>query len=155
MVMKTHIVCPACNAVNGLAAKRDPLTAKCGKCGTLLFSAAPTSVGPEGFELHVARNDLPVLVDVWAPWCGPCRQMTPMFERAARELEPHVRLVKLNADEAPEISRRFGIRGIPTLLLLHRGRLLAQSAGVMDTQRIVLWARAHLPNLKETSHDAR
>jgi thioredoxin 2 len=149
MAQKTHIVCPACCAVNALVVDREPTSAKCGKCGALLFAAKPLAVDAQGFAHHVARNDVPVLADVWAPWCGPCRQMAPLFERAARDLEPHIRLLKLNADEAPDVCSRFGIRGIPALLLLHRGRLVARTAGVMDTARIVQWTRAHVPNLKE------
>lgn len=151
MTAKVHIVCTACGAVNAAAPGRAPAVAKCGKCATPLFSGAPAAVDAAGFASQSDRSDIPVLVDVWAPWCGPCRQMTPQFERAARELEPRVRLIKLNADEAPDVCQRFGIRGIPALLLLQRGRLLAQTAGVMDTARIVEWTRAHLPNLKETT----
>jgi len=151
MTNKTHVVCTACGAVNAATPGRDPFDAKCGKCEAPLFTGKPAAVDSAGFAKQASRSDIPVLVDVWAPWCGPCRQMTPMFERAARELEPHVRLIKLNADEAPDVCQRFGIRGIPTLLLVKRGRLVAQSAGVMDTNRIVEWTRAHLPKLKETA----
>jgi len=147
----THIVCTACGAVNATAPDRALSEAKCGKCAAALFSGKPAAVDSNGFALQSARSGIPVLVDVWAPWCGPCRQMTPLFERAAPELEPHVRLIKLNADEAPEVCQRFGIRGIPALLLLSHNRLVAQTAGVMDTRRIVEWTRAHLPTTKETT----
>ena len=143
MSEKNHIVCVACGAVNATAAERDTREAKCGKCAAPLFTGKPAEVDQARFERQIERSDIPVLVDVWAPWCGPCRQMTPMFERAAAELEPSVRFIKLNADEAPDVSARFGIRGIPTLLLLRRGKLLAQSAGVMDTNSIVRWTRQH------------
>jgi thioredoxin 2 len=145
MTDRKHIVCAACGAVNATPAERDPRQAKCGKCAEPLFSGKPTEIDQAGFERQASRSDTPVLVDVWAPWCGPCRQMSPMFERAAAQLEPRVRLLKLNADTAPEVSARYGIRGIPALLLIRRGKLLAQSAGVMDTQNIVRWTLAHLP----------
>ena len=92
----------------------------------------------------MAHNDIPVLVDVWAPWCGPCRSMAPMFERAAHELEPKVRLLKLNADTAPSVSSRLGISGIPTLLLMQGGREISRISGAMDTQKIVAWTMAGL-----------
>jgi len=140
---KNHIVCTNCAAVNALAPERPASEAKCGKCSTQLFTGKPADVDTAAFAKQSERSDIPVLVDVWAPWCGPCRQMTPMFERAAAELEPDVRLIKLNADNAPEVCERYGIRGIPSLLLLRHGKLLAQSAGVMDTNSIVRWTRQH------------
>jgi len=152
---KQHIVCTACGAINATTPDRDATAAKCGACAAQLFGRKPADVDAAGFERQTKRSDVPVLVDVWAPWCGPCRAMAPMFEAAARVLEPQVRLIKLNADDAPEISQRYGIRGIPALLLLHRGRLIAQSAGAMDTQRIVAWTRAALSSTQETAHDRR
>lgn len=148
---KPHIVCTACGSVNAVAPDRDAGAAKCGKCAVPLFTGHPAAIDAAAFALHTERSDLPVLIDVWAPWCGPCRQMAPHFERAAAELEPHARLLKLNADEAPDVCSRFAIRGIPALLLMQRGRLLAQTAGALDTTRIVQWTRAHLPQPKETT----
>jgi len=139
-----QIVCGHCGQINRLPADRAPTQAKCGKCRGPLFSGHPIEVDQTAFERHVAHSDLPLLVDVWAPWCGPCRAMAPMFARAAEELEPRVRLLKLNSDEAPEVSARLGISGIPTLLLLQNGRELARISGAMDSQRIVAWTLSGL-----------
>ena len=105
----------------------------------------PLDVDRAMFERQIARNSIPVLVDVWAPWCGPCRMMTPAFEEAARLLEPDLRLIKLNSDEHQEIAARLGIRGIPTLILFAHGYELARTAGAMTTQQIVDWVRSKLP----------
>lgn len=141
----THqLVCGHCGKTNRLPADRAPDQGRCGACHQPLFSGQPIEVDEAGFERHVASSDIPLLVDVWAPWCGPCRAMAPMFARAATELEPRVRLLKLNADTAPKVSARFGISAIPTLLLIKNGREVARNAGAMDAQRIVAWTAAQL-----------
>lgn len=119
-----RLVCPHCGAVNRLPPQRPAGAAKCGACHALLFEGHPAEVDEAGFERHVRAGDLPVLVDIWAPWCGPCRAMAPMFARAAGELEPEVRPLKLNADTAPHATQQLGVRGIPALYLLRaeRGR---------------------------------
>ncbi|NPU13599.1 thioredoxin TrxC [Bradyrhizobium sp. 83002] len=139
-----QLVCGQCGQINRLPAGRAPTQGKCGKCHAPLFSGHPIEVDQAAFERHVAYSDLPLLVDVWAPWCGPCRAMAPMFARAAQELEPRVQLLKLNSDEAPDVSAKFGISGIPTLLLLQKGQELARISGAMDSQRIVAWTRSGL-----------
>ena len=139
-----QLVCGHCGQINRLPAGRAPTQGKCGKCHAPLFSGHPIEVDQAAFERHVAHSDLPLLVDVWEPWCGPCRAMAPMFARAAEALEPRVQLLKLNSDEAPEISAKFGISGIPTLLLLQKGRELARISGAMDSQRIVAWTLSGL-----------
>jgi len=139
-----QVVCGHCGKTNRLPAERTATNARCGSCHQPIFSGHPIEVDEEAFGRHVASSDIPVLVDVWAPWCGPCRSMAPMFERAAQELEPGVRLLKLNSDNAPSVSSRLGISGIPTLLLMHKGREIARSAGAMDTKRIVAWTMAGL-----------
>ena len=139
-----QIVCGHCGKINRLPGERTATAARCGSCHQPIFSGHPIEVDEAGFGRHVAHSDIPVLVDVWAPWCGPCRTMAPMFERAARELEPKVRLLKLNADTAPAVSSRLGISGIPTLLLMQGGREIARTSGAMDTKNIVTWTMAGL-----------
>ncbi len=123
---------------------RSATDANCGTCKSKLFAAKPLAVNSAAFDRHTAKNDIPVLVDVWAPWCGPCRSMAPQFERAAEMLEPDVRLLKLNSDEQPAISARYRISSIPTMLLFKDGKLKAQTAGAMDATSIAAWARSNL-----------
>jgi len=141
----SRILCPHCGAVNRVPAARPAEAARCGACHRALFEGHPAAVDQAGFEAHLRGNDIPVLVDVWAPWCGPCRAMAPAFERAATMLEPRVRLLKLNADEAPDVTARLGVRGIPALFLFAGGKVVGESTGAMDAQRIVAFAHAHLP----------
>jgi thioredoxin 2 len=136
-----HIACPACHVIN--RAPRDKLAAgrsgKCGKCGAPLFDGHPVALDAASFEAHADKSDVPLLVDFWAPWCGPCKAMAPQFEAAAGHLEPAVRLAKVNTDEAQDLAGRFGIRGIPTLVLLYRGREIARQSGAMDAGSIQRW----------------
>ncbi len=138
------VVCGHCGKTNRLPAERASGAARCGSCHQPIFSGHPIEVDEEGFGRHVANSDIPVLIDVWAPWCGPCRAMAPMYERAAKELEPRVRLLKLNSDTAPAVSSQLGISGIPTLLLMRGGREVSRISGAMDTQKIVAWTMAGL-----------
>jgi thioredoxin 2 len=138
------IVCGHCGQINRVAAHQPAGEAKCGGCHKALFTGHPIAVDDAGFERHVTQGTLPVLVDVWAEWCGPCRAMAPEFERAAGMLEPDVRLVKLNSDEAQRTAGRLQIRGIPTLLLMQAGREIARNAGAMNAERIVAWTRTNL-----------
>ena len=109
-----------------------------------LFEGHPVALAEADFDRHLANTDLPVVVDFWAPWCGPCRAMAPVYERAARELEPQVRLVKVNSDEARGLAARLDIHGIPTLVIFEQGREVARTAGAMSLTRFLEWVRANV-----------
>ncbi len=143
-----HIVCPHCDTINRVP--RAKLVAegagggRCGQCHAALFDGHPLALDTVRFERHLAKGDVPLLVDFWAPWCGPCRMMAPEFERAAAELEPAVRLVKVNVDDEPALAQRFQVRSIPTLMLALQGHELARAAGARSAAQLVDWARTEL-----------
>jgi len=139
-----HIVCPHCDGVNRVPGERLGDGAQCGKCRRPLFTRHPLALDEARFQRHAERSDIPLLIDFWAPWCAPCRMMAPAFEQAAAQLEPALRLVKVNTEEAQRLGARFGIRSIPTLMLMRGGREITRQAGAMDAGGIVQWARQQL-----------
>ncbi|HEX7062186.1 MAG TPA: thioredoxin TrxC [Woeseiaceae bacterium] len=137
----SHIVCPHCDAVNRIPSERLADAPKCGSCHAPLFGEQPKEVDGAGLRRQVERNDIPVVVDFWAPWCGPCRMMAPEFERASAELGAEARLLKLNTDQEQELAGQLGIRGIPTMILFVNGREAARRSGAMRSADIVRWVR--------------
>jgi thioredoxin 2 len=140
------VACPACNTLN--RAPRDKLAAgasgKCGNCGAPLFGGHPVALNAQSFDTHASKSDIPLLVDFWAPWCGPCKAMAPQFEKAATSLEPQVRLAKVNTDDEQELAGRFRIQGIPTMILFQHGKEIARQSGALNAAGIESWVQQAL-----------
>lgn len=139
-----HIVCPHCSSVNRIAIQRLSDNPICGQCKQALFLHHPVELTASTFPQHIKRNDIPIVVDFWAPWCGPCKTMAPSFTQAATQLEPHVRLAKVNTEEEQALAGQYNIRSIPTLALFQNGKEIARQAGAMSTADIVSWVRSRL-----------
>ena len=138
-----HLVCPSCASTNRVPDAKLHDNPVCGHCGTVLMAPAPVNIDDATLAKFIANTELPVLVDFWARWCGPCRQMAPQFERAAQEL-PQVRFAKVDSDAAPRASATHGIRSIPTLILFDKGVELARSSGALAARELVSWVQHKL-----------
>ena len=144
MTVSVHIVCPLCSGINRVPNDKLEHGPKCGKCQQALFGHAPQELNAANFQKVITRNDIPVVVDFWAPWCGPCKAMAPAYEQAAKELEPRVFLAKLNTEQDPSIGSGLAIRGIPTLIVFAGGKEIARKSGAMPQGEIVRWVESVL-----------
>jgi thioredoxin 2 len=141
---KFHLVCPHCRSINRVPATRLTEHPQCGQCHRALFTGYPITLTEAEFDRHVSHADIPLVVDFWASWCGPCQIMAPAYEQAAKELEPHVRLAKVNTEEERPLAAKFGIVSIPTMILFRGGREVARQPGALGPQDILRWIRSHI-----------
>ena len=142
MTQPLMIVCPRCRAANRVPPERLAEHPNCGKCGGAMFDGNPAELDAAGLDAQLARSDIPLVVDFWAPWCGPCRMMAPALVQATRQIEPNYRIAKVDTEAHPALASRFAIRSIPTLIAFRAGREIARQAGAMDAGNLVRWIGA-------------
>ncbi len=139
-----NVLCPRCLSVNRVPAERVDEAPKCGKCGAPLFDGVPRELTQDDFLRYIERQDLPVVVDFWASWCGPCKMMAPVFAQVGARLKTRVRFSKVNTEQEPALASRYQVRSIPTLILFKEGREVQRIAGALDAGRLTDWLRAHV-----------
>ncbi|MCD6580658.1 MAG: thioredoxin TrxC [Desulfuromusa sp.] len=144
MMSYLHVVCPHCTAVNRIPAERLTAHPKCGKCSQQLFTGKPVELSQSTFQKHLQKNDIPLLIDFWAPWCGPCKMMGPAFAEAAMQLEPRMRLAKVNTEVEQNLGAQLNIRSIPTMVLFQHGVEKARQSGAMNSAGIIQWVNSQL-----------
>ena len=137
-------VCPHCSTTNRLPKSRPAKEAKCGKCGGLVFDGSPVALTAQSFQRHIKSNDIPVVVDFWADWCGPCKMMAPQFAKAASEMEPKARFAKVDTEAEQSVAAQFGIRSIPTLIIYKNGKEIARQAGAIPAEQLKAWVRQYV-----------
>ena len=137
-----HIVCPHCHKTNRVAQAAMGSAPHCGSCHQALFTGEPVQLDADSFAKHVGRSHIPVVVDFWAPWCGPCRMMAPAFAQAAQQLSPQVRLAKLDTEAPPQAAAPYGIRSIPTMIVFDGGKEVARISGALPAGEIVRWVQS-------------